>query len=122
MEQADPMRIHELVVAWMHLAVGLFVLACVAALWAAAAQLAPLFEGSFVPGLFAMFGRPIAAVFIAVAALEALAAVALLRRQAWARAALVGIGALQVVIFPIGTAASFYTFWTLLRRQPSASP
>ncbi len=114
------MRNHELAVAWMHVVAGLFVLGCVTLLWVVAAQLAPFFEGSFVPELFAMFGRPVALALITLAGLETLAAVALLRGHTWPRAVLVGVSFLQLAIFPIGTAVSVYTFWALLRKPALA--
>ena len=61
------------------------------------------------PGLEAMFGRPVAVALLAFAALEVAAAVGLLGRRRWARFALYGVGAAQLVIFPIGTALTIYT-------------
>ena len=116
------MRNHQIAVAWMHVVAGLFVLGCVTLLWALAAQLAPFFEGTFVPELFVMFGRPVALVLIVVAGLEALAAVALLRGHRWPRWALMGVSLLHLPIFPIGTALSVYTFWALLYKPVPALP
>ena len=64
------MRNHEIAVGWMHVVAGLFVLGCVSLLWVLAAQLAPSFEGTFVPELFKTFGRPIALVLLGLAGLD----------------------------------------------------
>lgn len=81
------------IAAWLHIAAGLFVAGTVGALWVCAAMLAPMFEGSFVPGLVAMFGRPIAVVLIGFGVLEVAAAIALLRESGWARVALLMVSA-----------------------------
>lgn len=47
--------------------------------------------------------------------------IALLQRQAWPRTALLTIGALQLVAFPIGTALGAYTFWALLHTPDTAT-
>ena len=114
------MNTHEVVAAWLHVVAGVFVAACVSMLWLAAAMLAPYFEGSFVPGLVAMFGRPVAVVLLVFAFVELVAAVALLRGRAWARGVLLGVSVLLVPIFPIGTAVALYSAWTFLVR-PQAS-
>ena len=114
------MRNHEIAVGWMHVVAGLFVLGCVSLLWVLAAQLAPSFEGTFVPELFKTFGRPIALVLLGLAGLQTLAAVALLRGMRWPRAVLMGVSLLHLAIFPVGTALSIYTFWALLYKPAPA--
>ena len=86
----------------------------ISTLWICAALLTPVFDGSFIPGLVAMFGRPVAVALLAFATLEVAAAVALLRRRRWARYGLYGVAATQLVIFPIGTALTIYTLWALM--------
>lgn len=107
-------RLHKQIAAWLHIAAGAFVATLIAGLWVYAALLAPIFEGSFIPELFAMFGRPVAVALLSFAMLEIVAAVALLRRRRWARFALVAVGAAQLAVFPIGTALTLYTLWALL--------
>ena len=73
-----------------------------------------------------MFGRPVAVALLAFAALEVAAAVGLLGRRRWARFALYGVGAAQLVIFPIGTALTINTLWALMfsdapHTRPSSS-
>lgn len=114
------MRVHQVIVSWLHVVTGLFGAVCVAVIWIAAAQLAPLFEGTFIPGLLALFGRPVAIVLLAVAGVEVVAGIALLRGQSWSRVPLVCIGVLQLVAFPFGTALGLYTFWVLLLAWPAA--
>ncbi len=118
------MRTHEIIVGWLHLVAGLFVFGVVAILWYLAAQLASLFDGSFIPGLFAKFGIPIAVFLLAASGLEIASSVALIRRNAephaWARPVLIGVSALQLLIFPIGTAVAIYTIWALLVLKPDA--
>lgn len=101
-------------VAGVHIAAGAFVIVIVGLLWICAALLEPTFEGSFVPGLVAMFGRPVAALLIGLGVLEIAAALALLRRKAWARVALLALSVLQLLIFPIGTAIAVLSGWLLM--------
>ncbi len=102
------------ITAGLHIAAGLFVAGTAGALWVCAALLAPTFEGSFVPGLVAMFGRPIAVALIGFGVLEVAAAVGVLRQSAWARVTLLLVSAVQLLMFPIGTALALYTVWALL--------
>ena len=115
------MRTHEVIVGWLHLIAGLFVFGAVAVLWYLAAQLASLFAGTFIPELFAMFGIPIAVILLAASGLEIAASIALIQRNVashgWARPVLIGLSALQLFLFPIGTAVSIYTFWALLFQK-----
>lgn len=105
---------HLVFACWMHVVAGIFVVGCVALIWVAAAQLAPTFAGTFVPGLVALFGKPIAIVLIALASIEWLSAVALLfRNRTWARFALGAISVLLLFVFPIGTTLAVYTFFAL---------
>ena len=83
-------------------------------LWVSAAQLEPLVEGTFVPGLVTMFGRPVALFLIALGTLEIAAAVALLRGRSWARVVLLLLSVLQLAIFPLGTTIALVTGWLLL--------
>ena len=117
----NPFRTHEVVVAWIHIFVALFVCSCVLIIWIGSALLAPTFEGTFIPGLVAMFGRPVAAFLLILACVEAAAATALLRGHFWARTTLVVVSVFQLPIFPIGTAIAAYTMWVLLRKEPPSS-
>ena len=101
-------------VAGLHIAAGAFACVVVGTLWVCAALLEPLFEGTFVPGLVAMFGRPVALFVMALGTLEIAAAVALLRGSRWARIVLLVICVLQLAIFPIGTTIALVTGWLLL--------
>ena len=103
----------RLIAAGLHVAAGLFVAGTVGTLWVCAAMLAPMFEGSFVPGLVAMFGRPVAIVLIGFGVLEVAAAIALLRGSSWARMVLLTVSAVLLFVFPVGTALSIYTGWAL---------
>jgi hypothetical protein len=113
------MSLHRRIAAWLHVAVAAFIVGATGMLWICAAMLAPTFEGSFVPDLVAMFGRPIAVALIAFGTLEAAAAIAVLRGREWGRVALVMISALQLVVFPIGTAVALYTGWALILSDRS---
>lgn len=116
------MRTHEIITGWLHLVAGLFVFGIVAVLWYLAAQIASLFAGTFIPELFTMFGIPIALILLTASGLEIAASVALIQpnpaAHGWARPALIALSALQLFIFPIGTAVSIYTFWALLFHKP----
>ncbi|RZI71768.1 MAG: hypothetical protein EOP80_14600 [Variovorax sp.] len=107
-------RVHEIVAAWLHVAIALLVAGCVAFLWFAAAELAPLMQGSFIPGLIAWVGRPVALTLFAVTALQLGAAVALLRQPGRGGTVLIVLSLLLLVIFPIGTAVGIYSLWALL--------
>ena len=104
-------NMHIAVVAWLHIFVGMFLFACVSIIWICAAGLASTFEGSFVPGLVAMFGKPIALVLLALATLQFISAVALSRGRRWSLYPLGLISFLLLFVFPIGTAMAAYTFW-----------
>ena len=108
---------HRKIVASLHIVASLFVLGIFSLLWYAAAGLASGFEGSFVPGLVAMFGKPIAVFAISFGLLEMTAAIGLLRHQSWARTTLFVVSVAQLWIFPIGTAISIYTFWALSNAE-----
>lgn len=110
----NPIRIQEKIVAVLHALLGLFLLISVVLIWRAAAELAIWFEGSFIPELFAWIGRPIGLFFILVAVAEMAAAVGLVMRQGWARAALIVASAALLLLFPIGTLLAAYTFFVLL--------
>jgi len=110
------MNKREAVAGWLHMAIGAIFLITVIALWLLAAELAPLFKGSFVPDLFAMFGKPIAIAVICIAGLEVAAAIALVRRHTWARAVLIVYSLLLLLVFPIGTAVGAFTLWALLSK------
>jgi hypothetical protein len=112
---------HQTIVAWLHALEGMLVIACVATFWFAAAQLAPYFKGSFVPGLVALVGRPVAILLIACAGLEILAAAAMPRGHGWAKVLLLLFSVLQMAVFPIGTAIAVYTFWALLGPPAQAA-
>ena len=119
MDHLGTLSIHRKIASWLHIAVGALIAALISTLWICAALLAPVFEGSFIPGLVAMFGRPVAVALLAFATLEVAAAVALLRRRRWARYGLYGVAATQLVIFPIGTALALYTSWALMATDLS---
>lgn len=126
MGHLEPLSIHRKVASWLHIAAGALTAGLISTLWICAALLAPTFDGTFIPGLVAMFGRPVAVALLAFAALEVTAAVGLLGRRKWARFALYGVGAAQLVIFPIGTALTIYTLWALMlsdapHTRPSSS-
>jgi hypothetical protein len=95
------------------------VVGCVLVLWAAAAEFAPWFQGSFVPDLFTWIGRPVAAAFLLFGVVEMAGAGALIAARRWARWPLGFVSLLQLWIFPIGTGVAVYTLWVLFRR-PSA--
>ncbi len=111
------MRTRHRIAAGLHIAVGCLIAALVAVLWICLALLAPVFEGTFVPDLFAMFGQPLAVATLAYAGLEVAAAIALLRAHRWARYALGAVSLTQFAIVPIGTALSVYTFWVLISDE-----
>jgi hypothetical protein len=75
------------ITAWLHIATSAFIAGTIGALWACTSMLAPTFEGNFIPELVA---------------LEGAAAIALLRGREWG-VALVGVSAIQLVVFLIGT-------------------
>lgn len=116
------MRTHEIITGWLHLIAGAFVFGCVAMIWYAAAQLASWFAATFIPGLIATVGIPIAVTLLAASGLEMVAGVVLVMRNVkqygWARPVLIGSSALQLLMFPIGTAIAVYTFWALLTLKP----
>ena len=116
------MRTHEIIIGWLHLIAGLFVFGCIATIWYAAAQLAFWFGATFIPGLLATVGIPIAVTLLAASGLEIVAAVVLVMRNvkqhAWARPVLIGVSALQLLLFPIGTAIAVYSLWALLTQNP----
>ena len=118
------MRIHEIVVGWLHIAAGVFVFGVVAILWYLAAQLAYLVSGTFIPVVFVIFGLPIAVILLATSGLEIASGIALIGinvgPHAWARPVLIGVSALQLLIFPTGTAIAIYTIWALLFLKPDA--
>jgi len=116
------MNKREAVAGWLHMAIGALFLITVIALWLLAAELAPFFEGSFVPELFSMFGKPIAIAVICIAGLEVAAAIALVRRHTWARVVLIVYSLLLLLVFPIGTAAGAFTLWALLSKPPTEDP
>ena len=111
------MRNHETVVAWIHLALSMTLGGAIIFIWYAAAQLASLFSWSFIPGLIAMFGKPFAVALLVIVLIDAVGAVGLLRRQAWARPVLIGISVIELPIFPLGTAVGAYTLWTMTYRS-----
>jgi hypothetical protein len=109
------MRGHELAVGWIHLALSLTLMALVGGLWWAAAGLASVVKGTWIPQLIGMFGKPIAIAVILIALIDLVAAIGMLRGQTWARPMLIGISVLELPIFPFGTAVALYTLWTLLK-------
>jgi len=107
---------HRIAIVVLHTLAGLVVFGCVATIWIAAVALAPTFEGSFIPGLVAMFGKPIASVLMTLALIEVVAALAALQSERrWPRFVLMAISALLLFVFPIGTAIAIYTFIVLSR-------
>lgn len=108
------MNTRRCVAAWLHVAAGAFIVGLVVTLWVCAAMLASTVDGSFIPELVAMFGRPIAVALIAFGTIQIGAAVALLRGREWARVALGIVSALLAPVFPIGTALAVYTGWALV--------
>ena len=115
------MRTHEIITGWLHLIAGLFIFGCVAMIWYAAAQLASWFSATFIPGLLAMVGIPIAVILLAASGLEIVAAFSLImgnaKQYAWARPVLIGVSALQLLLFSIGTAIAAYSLWALLTQN-----
>src|SRR4051794_12807383 len=111
------MRNHETIVAWIHLVLSISLGGAIIFIWFAAAQLAPLFSWSFIPGLIAMFGKPFAIALLSITLIDAIGAVGLLRRQTWARPVLIGISVIELPIFPFGTAVGAYTLWTMTYRS-----
>jgi len=106
----------------LHIVAGTCTVGLISGLWVCAALLAPIFEGSFVPGLVAMFGRPVAIALIGFGVLETGTALALLRGRSWARVMLLMVSALQLPVVPIGTALALCTAWALVSpgRNPRA--
>lgn len=106
----------------MHLIAGLFVFGCVAMICYAAAQLASWFDATLILGLLATVGIPIAVTMLVASGLVIVAAVALVKLDAnprvWPRPVLIGASALQLLIFPSGSAIAVYTFWALLSQRP----
>ena len=115
-------RKHIVAVAWLNLLAASFVVVCVSIIWVAAARLAVTFEGSFIPGLVAMFGKPIASVLIFLATLQLVCAIALLRGRRWPRYPLVFISLLLLFVFPIGTAVGVYTLWAMSTTSSENKP
>lgn len=109
------MRHQETVIGVLHLIAGTFVFSLVTLLWVLASKLSSVFRGSFIPGLVAMFGKPVALALIVIALLDIIAAVGYLRHHGWARPLLIGVSVLELPIFPIGTAVGGYTLLTLLK-------
>jgi len=105
------------IAAYLHIAASLFVIGIFSLLWYAATGLASLFEGSFVPDLVAMFGKPIAIFAIVFGLMEMAAAIAVLQNQSWGRRALFVVSVAQIWIFPIGTALSIFTFWAMWNAE-----
>ena len=105
------------IAAYLHIVASLFVIGVFSMLWYAAAGLASLFEGSFVPELIAMIGKPIAIFAICFGAMEMAASIAVLRNQSWGRRALFIVSIAQIWIFPIGTALSIFTFWAMWKAE-----
>lgn len=105
-----------MIVAGLHLLLGVLVVGCVLLLWAAAAEFAPWFKGSFVRDLFTWIGRPVAAAFLVFGTVEMAGAGALFAARRWARWPLGLVSLLQLWIFPIGTAVAAYSLWVLFRR------
>jgi hypothetical protein len=114
-------RRHVQAVALLHGAVSVMIAAAVVLLWMAAAELAPLFHGSFVPELLAWLGRPVAIACLLLAAIGLAGAIGLWRHRRWARWPLIAVSVLLLWVFPIGTAMAVYTFW-VLGRQPQMQP
>ena len=118
------MRIHEIITGWLHFIAALFVFGLVAIFWCLAAQIASLFADTFIPELFAMYGIPIAVILLAASRLEIAASIALISRNvgphAWARPVLIWVSAVQLLIFPIGTAIAIYTIWAFQVLKPDA--
>ena len=115
------MRTYEIITGWLHLIAGLFIFGCVATIWYAAAQLASWFSATFIPGLLATVGIPIAVTLLAASGLEIVAAFSLVigkaQQYAWARPVLIGVSALQLLLFPIGTAIAVYSLWALISQN-----
>ena len=86
-------------------------------------SLTSTFEGTFIPGLLAMFGKPLATLLLTLAAVELISAVALTRAGLWSRYPLRFISFLLLFAFPIGTSVAIYTFWAMrgLTNQPALS-
>ena len=110
----NPIRLQEKIVAVLHALLGLFLLIGVALIWRAAAELATWFAGSFIPELLAWIGRPIGIFLILVAVAQMAAALGLVMRQGWARVVLIAASAALLLLFPVGTLLAAYTFFVLL--------
>lgn len=108
------MKNRHRIAAWLHIAAGTFVTALIAIIWICAELLTQMFDGTFIPGAWAMFGRPVALVLVAFTVMELLAGIALLRERLWARWPLLFVSVFQVAIVPIGTLLAMYSFWALL--------
>jgi hypothetical protein len=112
----EELRNHEAIVGWTQIVVGLFIAGTISVLWVSAAKLASLVRATFIPGLIAMYGKPIAIFLITVAIIDIVGAVALLRHQSWGRALMIAVGIAELPIFPIGTVVGAYTLWALWLR------
>lgn len=112
------MKNRHRIAAWLHIAAGTFVTALVAIIWICAELLTQVFDGTFIPEAWAMFGRPAAITLLAFTVMELLAGIALLRERLWARWPLLFVSAFQVAIVPIGTLLAMYSVWALLSGIP----
>jgi hypothetical protein len=112
-------RKHDVIVGWLHVVAGVFICACISIIWVSLAQLASLFEQTGIPILVTLYFGPISVCLLILGLVEIVAAIALLYRQTWARATLVGLSAILSFVVPIGTALAIYTVWALVFHHPS---
>jgi hypothetical protein len=112
------MDIHHKVVAVLHVVFAAITLLIIAALTLFFSVLSSFFTGSDFPlGIVAAFVAALAVPFVLVAAAELVAGMMFLAGRQGARPWLIGMGALQLLNVPFGTALGIYTLWALLRTE-----
>ncbi|RQP25523.1 hypothetical protein [Piscinibacter terrae] len=112
------MDIHHKVVAVLHVVFAAITLLVIAALTLFFGVLTALFPSTEFPlAIFAAFGAALAVPFVLVAVAELVAGAAFLAGRQGARPWLIGMGALQLLNLPFGTALGIYTLWALMRTE-----
>jgi hypothetical protein len=77
---------------------------------------APLWKPDEAVVVFAVVSG-ISAVFLAIGITSLIAGVGLLKHKGWARVLAITVAILDVISFPIGTAAGLYAFWVLTHKE-----
>ncbi|MFT3664981.1 hypothetical protein [Piscinibacter sp.] len=111
---------HSRLCAWLHLVSGVAIIVVLSVVLAtAASQYADSALSPFVKSLMGSVGLVVGTALCIVAGIELVGAAAFLASKPIGRPLLLLSAAFHVINFPIGTALSVYTFWALLRGQPS---